>query len=128
MNSVGPLLTAGAAVLKVATRSETTEQFCPMRIVWLLNSRQLPAETTVMSGKVLRIFCHKNLSALKRNTFFRGMINRQCLVRESKLPSPSIKVKCRFGFRRYGVQILFGRLSVLPGNVHGCLWLLLERL
>ena len=40
-------------------------------------------------------------------------INRQCLVRGSKLPSPNIKVKCRFGFWRYGVQVLFGRLSWL---------------
>jgi len=56
MNSVRPVLTAGAAVLKVATQSETTEQVCPMRIVWLFNSRQLPAETTLMSGMVLRIF------------------------------------------------------------------------
>jgi hypothetical protein len=126
MNSVRPLLTAGAAVLKVATQSETTEQFCPMRIVWLLNSCQLPAETSLMSGKVLRIFCHTKIC--QRNTDVRGMINRQCLIRGSKLPSPNIKVKCRFGFRRYGVQVLLGWLSVLPGNVHDCLCLLMERL
>lgn len=33
MNSVRPALTVGAAALKDATQSETTEQFCPMRIV-----------------------------------------------------------------------------------------------
>jgi hypothetical protein len=128
MNSVRPLLIAGDAALKVATQRETTEQFCPVRIVWLLNSSQLPTETTLMSGKVLRIFCHKNLSGLKRNTAVGGMLNRQCPVRGSKLPSSNIKLKCRFGFWRYGVQVLLGRLSDLPGKVHGCLRLVLERL